>query len=65
MADAIPPPAARIDAIANWAEPAKTVADMTIASTEPMPEARARTPKEMLNASAARAIGAIRFAPSR
>jgi hypothetical protein len=65
IAEATPPAAPRIDATANWAEPAKVVADMTIASTEWIPDARARTPNESAKANAATAIGAIRLAPSR
>ena len=44
MAETTPPPAPRIDAAANCAEPANVVADMTIASTEPKPDVCASTP---------------------
>ncbi len=65
MAEAIPPPTPRMEATANCAEPAKVVADMTIASSASIPDARASTPKEREKAKAATAIGAIFLAPSR
>ncbi len=65
MAETTPPPAPRIDAAANCADPAKVVADMTIASTDWIPDARASTPKDAPNANAAMPIGATFLAPSR
>ena len=65
MAETTPPPAPRIDAAANCAEPANVVADMTIASTDSIPEVRASTPNEAPNTNAATPIGATLLAPSR
>jgi hypothetical protein len=65
IAEAIPPPTPRIETAANCAEPAKVVADMTIASSGSMPDAGASTPNESANAKAATANGAILLAPSR
>jgi hypothetical protein len=41
-----PPPCAITASAANWAEPANTTADMTIAPTAEKPASRASTPKE-------------------
>src|SRR3954451_18505831 len=41
-----PPPAATIEIAANCAEPANTIADMTIAAGAERPASRARTPNE-------------------
>jgi hypothetical protein len=65
MAVTTPPPAPRIEAAANWAEPAKVVTDITTGATRPMPAARARTPNDTPKTSAATPIGAAARAPSR
>src|SRR5688500_5502397 len=63
-AAATPPPAPSTEAAANWAEPAKVVADMTTAATASKPAVPERTPNDAPKAAAATAIGAIRLAPS-
>ena len=65
MAVTRPPPAPRIEATANWAEPAKVVTDITTGATCPMPAARARTPNDTPKARAATPIGAAARTPSR
>ena len=60
------PPAARTEAAANWAEPAKVVALMTIAGRAPMPpEVADRTPNETPNRPTAMANGTAVTAPRR
>ena len=54
-----------MDATANCADPAKVVADMTVAARASMPADPASTPNEMPKVTAATAIGAIARAPSR
>jgi hypothetical protein len=54
-----------MEATANWAEPAKVVADITTGATRPMPAARASTPNETPKARAATPIGAAARTPSR
>jgi hypothetical protein len=58
------PPAPRTETIANCAEPANVVADMTSAASESIPAALARTPKEAPNATIAGMSGSITRAPS-
>src|SRR5919198_455965 len=65
IAAAAVPPASRIDAAANWAEPAKVVADMTIGASQPIPTLRASKPKETANGKTAIPIGTARRTPSR
>src|SRR5204863_6463465 len=50
---------------ANWADPAKVVADMTTGAQAPIPAVRARTPKDTPKARTAMPIGTLRRAPSR
>ena len=52
-----PPPAARTASAPNCAEPAKTIADITIGATLPI-TGSASTPKEVPRSSEAREIGA-------
>ena len=42
-----PPPCARIATAANWAEPANTISDITIASSAVNPACVATTPNEI------------------
>ena len=56
------PPAPRIEAAANWAEPANVVADITIGAIEPI-VGRARTPNEIPKPSTAIENGATFLAP--
>src|SRR3954470_6126823 len=52
-----PPPAATIEIAANCAEPANTIADMTIAAGAESPAWRARTPNETDSRNPAAAYG--------
>jgi hypothetical protein len=63
MAAAIPPPAERIEAIANCADPAKVVADITTDAVAPIPAASASTPKDIPNSTTATAKGAAARRP--
>src|SRR5919197_951999 len=65
IAAAAVPPASRIDATANCAEPAKVVADMTTGATRPMPTLRASKPYDTPKRPTAIPIGAARRTPSR
>ena len=65
MAVTSPHPAPRIEAAANWADPAKVVADITTGATRPMPADRARTPNDSPKAKAATPMGAAARTPSR
>ena len=58
------PPFERTDTTANWADPAKVVADMTSGAVHPMPDVLASTPNESAKSPAASPIGAIIRAPS-
>src|SRR5215216_3830729 len=58
------PLCAKIDAAANWAEPARVVSEKTTGGTTPMPATRASMPKDTPNAAAASAIGMIARAPA-
>ena len=49
---------------ANWAEPAKTIADITIGATAPI-TGSARTPNEIASTKAATANGIPARAPAR
>ena len=60
-----PPPAARIAIAVNCAEPANTIADITIAATDDRPAWRATTPKEIATSRPARANGTPSRSPSR
>jgi hypothetical protein len=64
MAAAAAPPSRRTEAAANWADPAKLVADMTSGAVHPIPAARASTPKESAKANDATLIGATARIPS-
>ena len=59
------PPTPRTAAEANCAEPAKVVADITTGASEPMPAARASTPKDTPKPATAMASGATARTPSR
>ena len=61
IAAATPPPAAMIAIDANWAEPAKTISDITIAATADSPASRATMP----NVSATRKPAIANGTPSR
>ncbi len=63
-AAATPLPAPSSEAAANWAEPAKVVADMSSAGSVPKPAEVARTPKVRPSNRLAMASGATRRAPS-
>src|SRR5829696_344168 len=65
MAAAAPPPSSRIVAAANWAEPAKVVADIATAPTGPIPASTARRPKEAPKRKGATASGSAARTPSR
>src|SRR3954447_7475884 len=64
-AAASPPPAAMIWIAANWAEPAKTIADMTIAAAAEKPASRASTPKDSESRKPAAANGTPARTPAR
>src|SRR5687768_15288771 len=64
MAAATVPPAPSTETMANWAEPAKVVSDMTIDAVAPNPAAWASTPKEAPKASTAGRSGAIARRPA-
>src|SRR3954469_5532449 len=51
------PPAAKIETAANWAEPANTIADITIAARVLKPASRASTPNESDSRNPAAANG--------
>jgi hypothetical protein len=61
----MPPRVSSTEAAANCAEPAKVVADMTIAASPSNPAVCERTEKEAPKTAAAAPIGAMRRAPSR
>ena len=58
------PPAASTETAANWAEPAKVVALMTIEATGSKPAERASTPNDAPNRSTAGDSGRIARAPA-
>jgi hypothetical protein len=64
MAAAAVPPAPSTETMANWADPANVVADMTSAASESMPAAFARTPNDAPNATIAGISGSITRIPS-
>ena len=64
MAAAAVPPAPSTETIANCAEPAKVVSDITIEASAPMPAAWASTPKEAPKASTAGSSGATARSPA-
>jgi hypothetical protein len=63
-AAAAAPPASRIPAAANWAEPAKVVPDITTAASGPISADRANTPNEMPKAITAGANGRTARTPA-
>ena len=63
IAAAAPPPVCRIEVAANWAEPAKVVADMTAAAAKLIPAVRASNPNDAAKAAAAMPIGSAARAP--
>ena len=60
-----PPPPATIEIAANWAEPAKTIADMTIAPIAEKPASRASTPNDSASTPPATAYGKPALRPAR
>ena len=60
-----PPPAATIEIAANCAEPAKTIADMTIAPIAEKPASRASTPNDSATTLPASAYGTPARSPAR
>lgn len=60
-----PPPAPRIEAAPNCAEPENTTADMTIGASAPHPSDRATTPKDTPTKKTASAKGVAARAPAR
>src|SRR5687768_13632296 len=65
MAATAPPPAARTETAANCAAPANVVADMAMAASAVSPAARASTPNDSPNASAAIESGRAARTPAR
>ena len=61
----MPPPKVITDSIANCAEPAKTITEVTMACTTLKPACRARTPKERLSRKPTTANGTPKRRPRR
>ena len=60
-----PPPWARIEIAVNWADPAKTIADMITAAMSEKPASSARIPNDAARMPPATANGAPTRSPSR
>ena len=61
----VPPPVPRIELTANWADPAKVVAEKTSGASTPMPAARASRPNEAPKNQTVAATGIPARRPSR
>src|SRR4051794_6306351 len=63
-AEATPPPAATIATAANWADPAKTIAENAIVATIEKPASRASTPNDSESRNPAAANGSPALTPA-